>query len=296
MIRKIIVICLVFVAAAVYLASASKPEPVPIRLSLANFPEQIGEWQSEGSDSIGQNVLAVLGVDDYVNRTYFRSPADVIDLYIGYYQSQRQGDTIHSPLNCMPGAGWNLVGKDMIGVPIPSDQIIDPAGQKHLEVIRINRIIVQKGVDRQLVLYWYQSQARVVASEYWGKIYTVLDAIRSNRTDAALVRVQDNETVGDTHVHLVTHAPALDEMSFCQHYMEAALIGEQHEPPIPCWKMHSPTQWFSESMATWRWWLQNYRWQPVYFSPLETPIKHDERNITEFSNYSLCMSCFISRS
>ena len=55
--------------------------------------------------------------------------------------------------------------------------------------VEINRIIILKGIDRQLVLYWYQSHGRVVASEYWGKIYTVLDALRTNRTDAALVRV-----------------------------------------------------------------------------------------------------------
>ena len=52
----------------------------------------------------------------------------------------------------------------------------------------MNRIVIQKAIDKQVVLYWYQSHGRVVASEYWGKIYTVLDALRTNRTDAALVR------------------------------------------------------------------------------------------------------------
>ncbi len=55
--------------------------------------------------------------------------------------------------------------------------------------IEVNRVVIQKGLDRSLVLYWYQTHGRVVASEYWGKVYTVLDAIRYNRTDAALVRV-----------------------------------------------------------------------------------------------------------
>ena len=58
-----------------------------------------------------------------------------------------------------------------------------------MRTIEINRFVIQKGLDRQVVFYWYQSRDRVVASEYWGKVYTVVDAIRYNRTDAALVRV-----------------------------------------------------------------------------------------------------------
>ena len=183
MLQRIFIVSFMFVAGAVYLAFASKSEPVPIRHSLLEFPHQIGEWYSEHSNTIGENILEVLGVDDYTNRSYYKSERDVVALYIGYYQSQKQGDTIHSPLNCMPGAGWNLAEKDAIKVPIPPDKNADSADPSNPQVIRINRIIVQKGVDRQLVLYWYQSQGRVVASEYWGKIYTVLDAIRQNRTD-----------------------------------------------------------------------------------------------------------------
>ena len=128
--------------------------------------------------------MKVLGVDDYTNRSYFAPDGRRLGLYIGYHSSQRQGDTIHSPLNCLPGAGW-----------MPTR-----AGPSHVDVhgtrrqaataqIEVNRVVIERGLDRQLVLYWYQSHGRVVASEYWGKIYTVVDAIRLNRTDAALVRV-----------------------------------------------------------------------------------------------------------
>jgi EpsI family protein len=122
--------------------------------------------------------MAVLGVDDYVNRTYLSQDFFPAHLYVGYYQSQRSGDTMHSPLNCLPGAGWNPVKRSHITIPINDKSAIE-----------INRIVILKGLDKQVVLYWYQSHGRVIASEYWGKIYTVLDAVRTNRTDAALVRI-----------------------------------------------------------------------------------------------------------
>jgi EpsI family protein len=123
-------------------------------------------------------VLAVLGVDDYINRSYIHPETGVIGLYVGYYGSQRSGDTIHSPLNCLPGSGWNPAKRGVLEVALGPESRI-----------QINRIVIVKGIEKQVVLYWYQSHGRVVASEYWGKIYTVLDALRTNRTDAALVRL-----------------------------------------------------------------------------------------------------------
>jgi EpsI family protein len=117
-------------------------------------------------------------VDDYVSRIYVSSDQSEIGLYIGYYESQQAGDTIHSPLNCLPGAGWNPVKRKMISVQI-----------QPTTTIQINSIVVVKGTEGQEVLYWYHSHGRVIASEYWAKFYMVLDAIRSNRTDGALVRV-----------------------------------------------------------------------------------------------------------
>jgi len=72
------------------------------------------------------------------------------------------------------------------------------AGEPPSKMVEINRLTIQKGLERQVVLYWYQSHNRIVASEYWGKIYTVLDAIRYNRTDAALVRIISPVSSPDT--------------------------------------------------------------------------------------------------
>jgi EpsI family protein len=183
--RRILVVALLLVATFGYLARKSMAEPPLRRDPLSQLPMQIGAWSGRQSPDLDEKILSVLGVDDYARRVYYggQEPGWV-SLYIGYYASQRQGDTVHSPLNCLPGAGWMPVSQDRATVVVRET----PAAPVDRE-ITINRFVIQKGLERQLVLYWYQSHGRVVASEYWGRIYTVTDAIRHNRTDAALVRV-----------------------------------------------------------------------------------------------------------
>ena len=178
-----VVVCLLMLGAAAYVASASKAEFVPPRQSFETFPRGIGPWIGREAPAFSEEVLDVLGADEYVNRIY-SSAEGPIALYIGYYGSQRHGDTIHSPLNCLPGAGWEPVRKEYIDVPVADGGPATPH-----RAIRVNQVIVQKGLDRQLVLYWYQSHDRIVANEYWSKLFMVYDAVRLNRSDAALVRI-----------------------------------------------------------------------------------------------------------
>jgi EpsI family protein len=185
MTRRILVVALLLVVTFGYLARKSTAEPTLIREPLATLPMQLGAWSGREAPDLEKKILDVLGVDDYTRRTYFAgSEPGWVSLYIGYYRSQRQGDTVHSPLNCLPGAGWTPISQDRATLMVKDT----PTASVDREVT-INRFVIQKGLERQLVLYWYQSHGRVVASEYWGRIYTVTDAIRHNRTDAALVRV-----------------------------------------------------------------------------------------------------------
>jgi len=163
---------------AVVIASANRPEERVARLPFAQFPMQIEEWRGAPQPPMEPKVLAVLGVDDYLTRAYYTpDQSGLVGLYLGYYGSQRQGDTMHSPLNCLPGAGWAPLSNTRVSIPVLGDSMV------------VNRYIIQKGLDRQLVLYWYQSHGRVVASEYWSKFYLIRDAVRLNRTDGAIVRV-----------------------------------------------------------------------------------------------------------
>ena len=160
-------------------ARALQPELVALREPLSRLPFNLGPWRGQDHLPFSDDIVAVLGVDEYVSRWYVKSQASSVSLYVGYYQSQREGDTIHSPMNCLPGAGWQPVTTDIASIRV--DGRADP--------LQVNRVIIQKGLDRQVALYWYQSHGRVIASEYWSKIFMVYDAVRLNRSDAALVRV-----------------------------------------------------------------------------------------------------------
>lgn len=172
-------VCGLLASAAIFLANARKVEAPLTRSSFDAFPMTLGPWSARVDPPLEEAILKVLGVDDYLSRVYYQ-PKGAVGLYMGFYASQRQGDTIHSPLNCLPGSGWEAVSQGRLEIPN-----VDGAGR----AVTVNRYIVQKGLDRQLVLYWYQSRSRVVASEYVSRAYLIRDAIQTNRTDGSMIRV-----------------------------------------------------------------------------------------------------------
>jgi EpsI family protein len=174
---RFLVVVLVIGATAVLLRARSGREQVPSHFDVTTFPQQIGDWRSKTFD-IDPSVREILGPGDFLSRIYYTPGRPYIDFFIAYFATQRTGNAIHSPKNCLPGAGWAPVDAGTLQVPV--------AGASP---ITVNRYIIGKGLDRQLVLYWYQSHGRVVASEYWAKVYLVSDAIKSNRSDGALVRI-----------------------------------------------------------------------------------------------------------
>jgi EpsI family protein len=180
---RVLIVVAVLLGAAAAVAAANRPEQPVARKTFAEFPLEVADWSGKQEPPFTDEILKVLGVDDYLVRAYFAAPPDRagVGLYIGYWGSQRQGDTIHSPLNCLPGSGWEPVSQSTVALP----SFGDGTGPAPLA----NRYVVQKGLDKQYVLYWYQSHGRVVASEYWSKFFLVADAVRLNRTDGAIVRI-----------------------------------------------------------------------------------------------------------
>jgi len=201
MLNRALVLFVTLLCGAAAVVRANRPEQAPPRVSFERFPSQLGGWSGQQLPAMEDRILAILGVDDYLNRVYYGPDRSAAGLYIGYYKSQRQGDAIHSPQNCLPGAGWEPTQKGLLTISTVAAGV--PAA------IAVNRYVIQKGADRQLVLYWYQSHGRVVASEYWSKFYLVRDAVRMNRTDAALVRVivpiasNDDDGVGQAEARAV---------------------------------------------------------------------------------------------
>jgi EpsI family protein len=160
--------------------AVSRREAVPIARPLAEFPSRLGAWSLVQESEVDPETLEVMRADDVLSRTY----ADAArgrgaSLFVAFFKSQRAGQAPHSPKNCLPGAGWAASESDVLAIPV--------AGRA--QPIVVNRYVVSKGEDKSVVLYWYQSRDRVIASEYRAKVYLVADAIRYNRTDTALVRV-----------------------------------------------------------------------------------------------------------
>ena len=152
------------------------------RRALAEFPRELGGgWQQRGADTrFDAATEQVLRADDYLSRDFRRAPDGAhANFYVGYYASQRTGATYHSPLNCLPGSGWAMTNAGVIRIA-PADG--GPA-------FEANRYIIESGGQRSLLVYWYQGRGRAVASEYWGKVYTVLDSVARRRSDGAMVRV-----------------------------------------------------------------------------------------------------------
>jgi EpsI family protein len=145
---------------------------------LSQLPVMIAGWT--GSDQlIDQETRDVLGAGDFLSRIYTLDSQNApIGLFVGYFPTQRTGQTIHSPKHCLPGAGWIFESSSYT-------DLIDANGKSH----RVGEYIIANGAAKQFVIYWYQAHGRSVANEYMAKFYMAADAIRLNRTDGALVRV-----------------------------------------------------------------------------------------------------------
>ena len=149
------------------------------RKELKAFPKQVGAWEQTGGDEKFDNeTMAVLRASDYLLRNYRSPDGRMMNFYVGYYSSQRDGATYHSPLNCLPGSGWTM--KE------PGQITISPEGRPSFVA---NRYLIQNGDHKELLIYWYLGRGRATDSEYWGKVYTVIDSVRLRRSDAAMIRI-----------------------------------------------------------------------------------------------------------
>ena len=174
---KVLSIVLVAQVAMVY--GFARQEVIPQNRPLTETPQEFGTWKMYQEGVVEKEVQDVLRADELLTRTYASSAQSVAaHLFVAYFRSQRAGQTPHSPKNCLPGSGWVPSVSDVITADIP--------GRGPIEM---NRYVVARGDQKSLVLYWYQSRDRVVASEYKAKVYVIADALRYNRTDTALVRV-----------------------------------------------------------------------------------------------------------
>jgi exosortase D (VPLPA-CTERM-specific) len=168
------------VAAVVALLLPARAEVAPERKSFALFPTAIEDWQGWPL-TLDRMYIDALKFDDYVLADYRRAgDANPVNLYVAFYASQRKGASVHSPRSCIPGGGWEI---SSLG-PARIDRI----GQEGRS-LKVNRAVIAKGTDKQLVYYWFDQRGRQMTSEYHVKLMLFWDALTRNRTDGALVRL-----------------------------------------------------------------------------------------------------------
>lgn len=157
-------------------ASARRQERVNLEQPLRSMPLALAGFSGMERE-IGEQERKVAGMSDYVFRVFGEDSANVFSVYVGYYESQTTGKTIHSPRNCLPGAGWQTVesGKRSLDV--------------HGQPVTVNRYILANGPTQAIVYYWYQGRGRVASSEYQVKWDLLRDAATRGRTEEALVRI-----------------------------------------------------------------------------------------------------------
>ena len=161
------------------IALPNRAENVPPRESFASFPLQVNEWSGR-SDVLDQIYLNTLKLTDYSLINYTDASGDIVNFYTAYYESQRKGQSVHSPRSCIPGGGWRINSLSQTTV----DGVDTDSG-----TLDVNRVLISAGDHKQLVYYWFQQRGRVITNEYLVKWFVFWDALTKNRTDGALVRL-----------------------------------------------------------------------------------------------------------
>jgi EpsI family protein len=183
--KRFAVAVIVLIAGIFVNTMYSMPEARQPRRPLVEFPRSLGDWRAVADQKIDEKSMSRLLVDDYLLRTYRNSSGEVLNLYIGYFEMQREGKQVHSPRQCLPGGGWRVVSKE--------DQLLPAAGGIPQDS-SANFFLMGKDEDRDLFLWWYQGRGRAYANEYAGRAYRLWDALTKRRTDEAMVRVNMSVT------------------------------------------------------------------------------------------------------
>lgn len=185
---RVLILLLIIGGTWVIIQWPSMIRPVPIKQSLSQFPKTIGAYTLSNSLQSSADVIELLGVHDYIQYNYVSDSGERINLYVGYYRAVGVEGEYHSPKHCIPGGGWGI------------DTIKEVELQRGIEGRSraiVSKMLIRKAAEYQVVLYWFHNRGRIIASEYWEKIYQVLDALFKGRRDGTFVRIISYVQDGD---------------------------------------------------------------------------------------------------
>ncbi len=185
---RVLIVLALLTATWYILQTTSEVAAIPIKKSLSLFPHQIADFHLSNSFQSSGEVIKMLGVDDYIQYNYIDESNARINLYVGFYKAVGVTGSYHSPKNCLPGGGWGI---DTI------KKVVLQSGIEGKNNSTVSVMLIRNGSEYQVVLYWYQNRGRIIASEYWEKIYLVLDALFKGRRDGTFVRIMTVAQDGD---------------------------------------------------------------------------------------------------
>ena len=165
-----------------------REEVPPPRAIFVDFPMELDGWLGT-SLTLEKQYIDVLRFDDYVLADYRFGDGQPVNLYAAYYRSQRKGQSAHSPQSCLPGGGWEISSFNSVDLPASSGMV---------RSLHVNRALIQKDSQKQIVLYWFKQRDRILSNEYLVKVYLFWDALSRGRTDGALVRIASLVGPGET--------------------------------------------------------------------------------------------------
>jgi exosortase D (VPLPA-CTERM-specific) len=197
---------------------STRQEILPQRSPFAAFPTELAGWRGKPT-SLDTETRTGLGMTDYILSDYVNADRRPVNFYVAYYATQRSGISPHSPSVCIPGNGWQILEFERTSYTVPQSNLSLP----------LNRVLIGRGSERQLVYYWFDERGTKIANEYISKLYLLRDAMFRNRTDGALVRlttaVYPSETEKDAEKRL---------QAFIQVLMPSldAYLPSENEPKI----------------------------------------------------------------
>jgi EpsI family protein len=170
-------IAVLLVAATAALTAAARA-PIAGRPVEFDIPYAIESWRGVDAEPLDPETERTIAADLIVNRTYAAPDGAALGFYLAYYSQQRPGVSMHSPLHCLPGTGWDILSNDTMRADL---------GDGTRGAIR--RLVAQKGSARALILYWYSIHGRMIANDARSRLQLLDDRIRLGRNDGALVRL-----------------------------------------------------------------------------------------------------------
>jgi len=183
--RPALAVAILF-AATFAVAQVARPVAAPDAIALGAIPLTLGSWGGREAPPLDPDVARVLGADQYVHRFYAQPGAPTIEMDVAYYAQPRVGATAHSPLNCLPGNGWNMSA--------PSLREVGSQGSTWT----VRDVTVSRGTDRFAMSYWFQNRQRVDYNEFAARWHVFTDALRRRPSDTAMVRVMAPVPADDT--------------------------------------------------------------------------------------------------